>query len=94
MKKNNNIKNKEKNKKIYYKYTEEEINKMLINVEKELSKPKLNEQIQINYDETDDLWVNKYQPKTFIDLISDDKGNRLILQWLKKWDGCVYNKVF
>ncbi|KAH3764671.1 chromosome transmission fidelity factor [Pelomyxa schiedti] len=37
-----------------------------------------------------DLWVDKYAPKTFIDLLSDERINREVLSWLKKWDSVVF----
>lgn len=44
----------------------------------------------------DQLWVDKYAPKNFLDLLSDDKTNRSILSWLKEWDPYVFkvNLVF
>lgn len=38
----------------------------------------------------DQLWVDKYAPKNFLDLLSDDKTNRSILSWLKEWDPYVF----
>ncbi|VDP07644.1 unnamed protein product, partial [Soboliphyme baturini] len=38
------------------------------------------------------LWVNKYAPRRFIDLLSDDGINRTLLTWLKLWDQCVFKK--
>ncbi len=41
-----------------------------------------------------ELWLNKYRPKHFIDLLSDERTNREVLTWLKSWDACVFrNKV-
>eukprot|EP01127_Copromyxa_protea_P006870 TRINITY_DN16813_c0_g1_i1.p1 TRINITY_DN16813_c0_g1~~TRINITY_DN16813_c0_g1_i1.p1 ORF type:complete len:840 (+),score=161.92 TRINITY_DN16813_c0_g1_i1:20-2539(+) len=40
------------------------------------------------------LWVDKYAPKSFLDLLSDDKTNRSILSWLKEWDPYVFKKAF
>lgn len=37
------------------------------------------------------LWVDKYRPKKYIDLISDESTNRTILKWLKMWDKVVFN---
>jgi DNA polymerase III delta prime subunit len=37
-----------------------------------------------------ELWVDKYAPKHFIDLISPENVNREVLRWIKMWD----NKVF
>jgi hypothetical protein len=38
----------------------------------------------------DQLWVDKYAPQSFLDLLSDDKTNRNILSWLKEWDPYVF----
>jgi hypothetical protein len=38
------------------------------------------------------LWVDRYNPKEFIDLTGDDRLNRMALSWLKIWDFCVFNK--
>ena len=39
-----------------------------------------------------ELWVEKYKPKSYIDLLSDDGTNRTLLMWLKLWDKLVFNK--
>jgi len=36
------------------------------------------------------MWVDKYAPRVFTDLLSDEATNRQVLQWLKAWDSCVY----
>lgn len=38
------------------------------------------------------LWVDKYQPKGYIDLLSDDTTNRNLLTWLKMWDKIVFGR--
>lgn len=38
------------------------------------------------------LWVEKYRPKKYIDLLSDESSNRSLLQWLKLWDKVVFNR--
>ncbi|ETV67609.1 hypothetical protein H257_16207 [Aphanomyces astaci] len=37
-----------------------------------------------------DLWLNKYSPRHFIDLLSDERTNREVLTWLKSWDPVVF----
>lgn len=37
-----------------------------------------------------ELWVNKYAPRSFMDLLSDEPTNREVLKWLKAWDACVF----
>jgi DNA polymerase III delta prime subunit len=40
------------------------------------------------------LWVDKYAPSTFSDLLSDEKTNRNVLIWLKEWSGTVFGERF
>ncbi|GLT72910.1 hypothetical protein SLA2020_448050 [Shorea laevis] len=36
------------------------------------------------------LWVDKYAPSSFSELLSDEQTNREVLLWLKQWDSCVF----
>jgi len=36
------------------------------------------------------LWVDKYSPKGYADLLSPEHINREVLEWLKSWDTCVF----
>eukprot|EP00850_Spirogloea_muscicola_P006172 SM000029S10467 [mRNA] locus=s29:313841:321290:+ [translate_table: standard] len=36
------------------------------------------------------LWVDKYTPRAFTELLSDEHTNREVLKWLKDWDGLVF----
>ncbi|TKY53598.1 Chromosome transmission fidelity protein 18-like [Spatholobus suberectus] len=36
------------------------------------------------------LWVDKYAPKSFTELLSDEQTNREVLLWLKQWDSIVF----
>ena len=38
------------------------------------------------------LWVDKYAPQGFMDLLSDEKINRDVVKWMKMWDHCVFGK--
>lgn len=38
------------------------------------------------------LWVEKYRPSHFMELLSDDGVNRTLLQWLKLWDCVVFGR--
>lgn len=38
----------------------------------------------------EELWVMKYSPKRFRDLLSDDNINLRLLQWLKSWDAYIF----
>ncbi|KAI3915604.1 hypothetical protein MKX01_015429, partial [Papaver californicum] len=42
---------------------------------------------------TEQLWVNKYAPNSFTDLLSDEQTNREVLLWLKQWDSCVFGSA-
>ena len=37
------------------------------------------------------LWVSKYAPASFLDLLSDEYINREVVRWLKMWNPCVFN---
>lgn len=43
-------------------------------------------------DTTAELWVQKYKPNRYMDLLSDESTNRILLNWLKLWDKVVFNK--
>ncbi|KAJ3026307.1 UNVERIFIED_CONTAM: Chromosome transmission fidelity protein 18 [Siphonaria sp. JEL0065] len=38
------------------------------------------------------LWVDKYSPRMYIDLVGDERINREVLTWVKQWDYCVFKK--
>ncbi|KAF8819350.1 ATPase, AAA family protein, partial [Cardiosporidium cionae] len=38
------------------------------------------------------MWVNRYKPKYFSELLSDEKIKLDVLLWLKNWDGLVFKK--
>lgn len=38
------------------------------------------------------LWVDKYSPKSFFELLSDEQINRAVVRWVKSWDACVHRK--
>ncbi|KAJ8483655.1 hypothetical protein OPV22_016140 [Ensete ventricosum] len=37
------------------------------------------------------LWVEKYAPSSFKELLSDERTNREVLLWLKQWDSSLLN---
>lgn len=39
-----------------------------------------------------ELWVDKYRPKKYRELLSDEQVNLSLLRWLKYWDTIVFNK--
>lgn len=40
----------------------------------------------------DELWVDKYRPRSYLELLSDEIVNRQFLHWLKLWDKIVFNR--
>jgi chromosome transmission fidelity protein 18 len=40
------------------------------------------------------LFADKYKPKSYSDLLTDEKTNREILTWMKSWDEIVFNRKF
>jgi hypothetical protein len=36
------------------------------------------------------MWVDKYKPSKFLELLSNEQSNRTVLQWLKSWDDTVF----
>ncbi|KAF8350491.1 P-loop containing nucleoside triphosphate hydrolase protein [Amanita rubescens] len=40
----------------------------------------------------DTLWVDRYRPTRFIELIGNDRIARETLTWIKQWDWCVFGK--
>ena len=51
----------------------------------------INSNNKIKIDENSELWLEKYKPKKYDDLLTDEKTNRDILTWLKSWDELVFN---
>ncbi|GAB1608222.1 chromosome transmission fidelity protein 18 homolog [Argonauta hians] len=42
---------------------------------------------------TENLWVDKYAPHSYAELLSEENINRSLLHWLKLWDHVVFNKA-
>ena len=38
------------------------------------------------------LWVEKYSPRSFLELLGDEEINREVLRWLKRWERCVFGE--
>ena len=38
------------------------------------------------------LWVDRYRPQKFTELLGDDRVHREVLSWVKEWDYCVFGK--
>ncbi|KAL4077289.1 P-loop containing nucleoside triphosphate hydrolase protein [Scleroderma yunnanense] len=42
--------------------------------------------------EEDTLWVDRYRPKRFTELLGNERVAREVLAWVKQWDWCVFGK--
>ena len=76
--------------------TSEEVERVLLGndasadaVETERRKKKIKE---IKLKIANSSWLAKYSPRRFVDLLSEERGNRELLSWLKSWDKIVFNK--
>eukprot|EP00891_Asterochloris_glomerata_P002587 jgi/Astpho2/2587/Aster-04292 len=38
------------------------------------------------------LWVDKYAPRSFLELLSEEQVNREVVKWVKAWDPCVFGR--
>ncbi|TFY71375.1 hypothetical protein EVG20_g1639 [Dentipellis fragilis] len=38
------------------------------------------------------LWIDRYRPKRFVDLLGDERLHREVAAWVKEWDYCVFGK--
>ncbi|KAL4710880.1 hypothetical protein ACJJTC_002510 [Scirpophaga incertulas] len=66
------------------------IEKKQQDVENEKSQEFLpNAEVDIN---ENNLWVQKYKPQTYFDLLTDEPVNRALLHWLHLWDKVVFKK--
>lgn len=36
--------------------------------------------------------MDKYAPRSFLELLGDEEINREVVRWLKSWDRCVFGK--
>ncbi|KAF8984494.1 hypothetical protein BGZ46_007861 [Entomortierella lignicola] len=45
-------------------------------------------------DSSEQLWVDKYKPKKYTDLMGDERVNREVLSWIKEWDQCVFGRKY
>ncbi|XP_059476383.1 chromosome transmission fidelity protein 18 homolog isoform X1 [Neocloeon triangulifer] len=62
--------------------TQQEEDELLDMMEVSRNKPVISEK----------LWVEKYQPHSYRELLSDEGTNKTVLKWLKMWDHVVFNK--
>lgn len=58
-----------------------------------LDQTKIEEQLKKNKEiPLNELLVEKYRPKNFLDLVGNEKTNRRILFWLRQWSPLVFNE--
>jgi chromosome transmission fidelity protein 18 len=38
------------------------------------------------------LWVDRYRPRRFVDLMGNERVARETMGWVKQWDWCVFGK--
>lgn len=46
----------------------------------------------VTNNEDNSLWVEKWRPSRFIDLVGNEKNNRRILRWLRQWSPAVFKE--
>lgn len=39
------------------------------------------------------MWVDKYRPRQFTELLGDERTNRDVMRWIKHWDYCVFGRA-
>lgn len=39
------------------------------------------------------MWVDKYRPKKFTELLGDERTSRDVMRWIKNWDYCVFGRA-
>ncbi|GIL55046.1 hypothetical protein Vafri_10697 [Volvox africanus] len=47
----------------------------------------------VGLEEESMLWVDKYAPRHFMSLLSDERTNRQVALWVKDWDECVFGRM-
>ncbi|XP_049876010.1 chromosome transmission fidelity protein 18 homolog [Pectinophora gossypiella] len=74
-----------------YSSTWEEARKILEAKQQQATQP---EEVipQAEVDPETNLWVDKYRPESYLDLLSEEPVNRALLHWLHLWDKVVFKK--
>ncbi|KAJ1948348.1 Chromosome transmission fidelity protein 18 [Linderina macrospora] len=63
-----------------------------IDPDDEMAVDQLAEQVKRTSIVDSTLWVDKYRAQSFLDLVSDERVNRAVMQWIKEWDYCVFGR--
>ncbi|KAJ2945466.1 hypothetical protein O0L34_g278 [Tuta absoluta] len=77
-----------------YASTWEEARKILEEKEQKKQQPEIEEplpDVDSGVNQTN-LWVDKYRPVSYLDLLSEEPVNRALLHWLHLWDKVVFKK--
>ncbi|XP_033820967.1 chromosome transmission fidelity protein 18 homolog [Periophthalmus magnuspinnatus] len=53
---------------------------------------KENQQLENSEEMCSRLWVDRFSPRHYTELLSDDFTNRCLLKWLKSWDTVVFGR--
>ncbi|KAI8644150.1 hypothetical protein BD408DRAFT_413795 [Parasitella parasitica] len=62
-------------------------------IEKEIEESRSRKKKKVQpKDDSGQLWVDKYRPSSYMDLMGDQRVNRDVLRWVKQWDHCVFKK--
>ncbi|XP_076584393.1 chromosome transmission fidelity protein 18 homolog [Chaetodon auriga] len=61
-------------------------------VEPESTEDKENDDPEDTEGQTSRLWVDRFSPRHYTELLSDDFTNRCLLKWLKLWDTVVFGR--
>ncbi|KAG6447684.1 hypothetical protein O3G_MSEX005081 [Manduca sexta] len=78
-----------------YKSTWDEARKLIeLKLQRQLDQETLAQtQAQVQAVDTE-LWVDKYRPESYVDLLSEEPVNRALLHWLHLWDKVVFKKEY
>jgi chromosome transmission fidelity protein 18 len=57
-----------------------------------LSRPELNIASNSTSSGSNMLWVDRYRPSKYTELLGDERVHRDVLSWVKEWDQCVFGK--
>ncbi|EKM54246.1 uncharacterized protein PHACADRAFT_210061 [Phanerochaete carnosa HHB-10118-sp] len=63
-----------------------------LNEARRISKEERQPQVQAPQPTESTLWVDRYRPQRYIDLLGDDRLHREVMAWVKEWDYCVFGK--
>ncbi|GCE99465.1 hypothetical protein ZYGM_002917 [Zygosaccharomyces mellis] len=68
------------------------INALLDNIESDSGSSGHHQDTKIAKPYNNELWVEKWRPRKFIDLVGNEKTNRRVLRWLRQWSPAVFQE--